>query len=72
MKNLLKEYDQLQVNFKDIGGYQYESDIRSVLHGFRFFEDDYQTLISTLSGGQKTRLALAKAIINQTGYSNTR
>ncbi len=64
-EKLLKDYDQLQVNFKDVGGYQYESDIRSVLHGFRFFEDDYQTLISTLSGGQKTRLALGKLLLTK-------
>ncbi|MBS4210503.1 ABC-F family ATP-binding cassette domain-containing protein [Bacillus sp. FJAT-50079] len=62
-ERLLAEYDQLQVTFKDMGGYQYESDIRSILHGMRFYEEDYQTLISTLSGGQKTRLALAKLLL---------
>ena len=36
-----------------IGGYQYESDIRSVLHGLKFSEYDYNTKISTLSGGQR-------------------
>ena len=62
-ERLLREYDQLQMKFKDMGGYQYESDIRSILHGMRFFEDDYETLIATLSGGQKTRLALAKLLL---------
>lgn len=33
----MKEYDQLQHAFKEQGGYQYEADIRSVLHGLRFF-----------------------------------
>lgn len=37
-EKLLSEYDRLQEKFKDIGGYQYESDIRSVLHGFRFLK----------------------------------
>ncbi|MBS4179606.1 ABC-F family ATP-binding cassette domain-containing protein [Lederbergia citrea] len=64
-ERLLREYDQLQVKFKDIGGYQYESDIRSVLHGLRFYEKDYSSLISTLSGGQKTRLALAKLLLTK-------
>ena len=64
-ERLLKEYDQLQITFKDLGGYQYESDIRSVLHGLRFFEEDYHTFISTLSGGQKTRLALAKLLLTK-------
>ncbi|MBS4197660.1 ABC-F family ATP-binding cassette domain-containing protein [Lederbergia citri] len=62
---LLREYDQLQVKFEEVGGYQYESDIRSVLHGLRFYEEDYSTRISTLSGGQKTRLALAKLLLTK-------
>ncbi|MBM7705082.1 ABC-F family ATP-binding cassette domain-containing protein [Metabacillus iocasae] len=62
---LLKEYDELQIRFKDQGGYQYEADIRSILHGFRFSDFDYATLISTLSGGQKTRLALAKLLLTK-------
>ena len=60
---ILKEYDQLQYTFKESGGYQFEADIRSVLHGLRFQEFDYNTKISTLSGGQKTRLALAKLLL---------
>ncbi len=64
-EKLLSEYDRLQEEFKEIGGYQYESDIRSVLHGFRFFEKDHHTHISTLSGGQKTRLALAKLLLTK-------
>ncbi|MBC1458814.1 ABC-F family ATP-binding cassette domain-containing protein [Listeria newyorkensis] len=59
----MKEYDQLQHAFKEQGGYQYEADIRSVLHGLRFFEADYEKLIASLSGGQKTRLALAKLLL---------
>ncbi|MBW8350718.1 ABC-F family ATP-binding cassette domain-containing protein [Bacillus sp. IITD106] len=62
---LLREYDQLQVKFEEVGGYQYESDIRSVLHGLRFYEEDYSTRIATLSGGQKTRLALAKLLLTK-------
>lgn len=64
-EKLLKEYDQLQISFKDLGGYQYEADIRSILHGFRFSNFDYSTPISTLSGGQKTRLALAKLLLTK-------
>lgn len=64
-ERLLQEYDKLQVAFKDKGGYQYESDIRSVLHGLRFYEQDYGTFIATLSGGQKTRLALAKLLLTK-------
>jgi len=64
-QKILKEYDELQIRFKDSGGYQYEADIRSVLHGLRFSNYDYNTLIKTLSGGQKTRLALAKLLLTK-------
>ena len=62
-EKLLKEYDQLQEQYKESGGYQYEADIRSILHGMRFYPEDYDTAISSLSGGQKTRLALAKLLL---------
>ncbi|WP_019157048.1 ribosomal protection-like ABC-F family protein [Robertmurraya massiliosenegalensis] len=64
-ERILKEYDQLQVSFKENGGYQYESDIRSVLHGLNFHSFDYSTKISSLSGGQKTRLALGKLLLTK-------
>ncbi|WP_100371614.1 ABC-F family ATP-binding cassette domain-containing protein [Bacillus sp. FJAT-45037] len=64
-EKLLKEYDQMQLDFKDKGGYQYEADIRSVLAGLHFGSFDYSTKISTLSGGQKTRLALGKLLLTK-------
>ncbi|HLO12058.1 MAG TPA: ABC-F type ribosomal protection protein [Pseudoneobacillus sp.] len=64
-ERVLKEYDHLQVKFKDSGGYQYEADIRSVLHGLNFQTFDYSTKIETLSGGQKTRLALGKLLLTK-------
>lgn len=62
---ILKTYDQMQVNFKEQGGYQYEADIRSVLHGLNFQSFSYDTKISALSGGQRTRLALAKLLLTK-------
>ncbi|MGG5254746.1 ABC-F family ATP-binding cassette domain-containing protein [Neobacillus sp. SM06] len=62
-ERILKEYDQLQINFKELGGYQYEADIRSVLHGLNFPNDSL--MISSLSGGQKTRLALGKLLLTK-------
>ncbi|WP_407406778.1 ABC-F family ATP-binding cassette domain-containing protein [Peribacillus sp.] len=64
-QKVLSEYDALQVTFKEQGGYQYEADIRSVLHGLQFGNFDHSTLISTLSGGQKTRLALGKLLLKK-------
>ncbi|MDR2834353.1 MAG: ABC-F family ATP-binding cassette domain-containing protein [Streptococcaceae bacterium] len=62
---ILKEYDQLQHNFADKNGYAYETETRSVLHGFGFDESFYNQKISSLSGGQKTRLALAKHLLQK-------
>lgn len=59
------EYDALQTEFKDADGYQFESDTRSVLHGMRFYQEDFDKQVTTLSGGQKTRLALAKMLLSK-------
>lgn len=64
-ERILSEYDHRQLQFKEQGGYQYESDIRSVLHGLNFHSFSYETKISTLSGGQKTRLALGKLLLTK-------
>ncbi|MDD6172296.1 MAG: ABC-F family ATP-binding cassette domain-containing protein [Ligilactobacillus ruminis] len=62
---LLNQYDQLLHDFKEQNGYGYEAEVRSVLHGFHFEQEDYDRKISSLSGGQKTRLALAKLLLEQ-------
>ncbi|PGC62705.1 ABC transporter ATP-binding protein [Bacillus toyonensis] len=64
-EKLLADYDQLQLDYKDQGGYQYEADIRSILSGLGFPVETHQTTISTLSGGQKTRLALGKLLLTK-------
>ncbi|EEK80853.1 Uncharacterized ABC transporter ATP-binding protein [Bacillus cereus R309803] len=64
-EKLLADYDQLQLDYKDKGGYQYEADIRSILSGLGFPVETHQTTISTLSGGQKTRLALGKLLLTK-------
>lgn len=62
---VMADYDQLQHDFKDAGGYQYEADTRSVLHGMQFYPEDYTKPIRSLSGGQRTRLALAKLLLSK-------
>lgn len=59
------EYDQLQYDFKMKGGFQYEADTRSILHGMQFYPDSYDQSIASLSGGQRTRLALAKLLLKK-------
>ena len=64
-QQLLNQYDQLQHDFQENNGYGYENEVKAVLHGFQFFEDDYGKMVSDLSGGQKTRLALAKLLLEK-------
>ncbi|MCP3032575.1 ABC-F family ATP-binding cassette domain-containing protein [Halobacillus sp. A1] len=64
-QKLLKTYDDKQDYFKMTGGYQYEADIKSVLNGLNFHNFDWGTPISSLSGGQKTRLALGKLLLTK-------
>ncbi len=62
-EKLLKEYDELLHKYQSDGGYIYESEIKAVLNGLQFQHYDYDTPISELSGGQKTRLALGKLLL---------
>ncbi|MFK8242553.1 MULTISPECIES: ABC-F family ATP-binding cassette domain-containing protein [unclassified Facklamia] len=59
----LTQYDRLQEALTEKNAYAIESEIRTVLHGFQFYEEDYQTPVQSLSGGQKTRLALAQILL---------
>lgn len=60
-----EKYSKLQTEFKKRGGFEYESRMRGILKGFGFGEEDYQTSINSLSGGQKTKLALAKILLQE-------
>ncbi|RNF38943.1 ABC-F family ATP-binding cassette domain-containing protein [Planococcus salinus] len=64
-EKVMKEYDILQHDFKEAGGYQYEADTRTILHGMKFYPNDYEKKVVSLSGGQKTRLMLAKLLLSK-------
>ena len=59
------KYDQLQHDFNVQNGYGYEAEIRSVLHVFQFGETTYDKPVGTLSGGERSRLALAKLLLEK-------
>ena len=61
----LTRYDDLQEQLNKMNAYGYEGEIRSVLHGFQFYPEDYDKPIQQLSGGQRTRLALAKILLEK-------
>ncbi|MFS9093508.1 ABC-F family ATP-binding cassette domain-containing protein [Streptococcus timonensis] len=65
LQNLMSNYDRLSENFRQDGGFTYEADIRSILNGFKFDESMWQMRIAELSGGQNTRLALAKMLLER-------
>ena len=65
LDKLMADYDRLLENFRQAGGFTYEADIRAILNGFKFDESMWQTKIAELSGGQNTRLALAKMLLEK-------
>ena len=63
LDSLMKQYDQLTHSFERDGGYAYKSEITGVLKGLGFTETEFEKPVSTLSGGQKTRVALSKLLL---------
>ena len=62
---LMDQYAKLNHAFELKNGYAYKSEIYGVLKGLGFTEEDFDKSISSLSGGQKTRVALAKLLLSQ-------
>lgn len=65
LEKLMQDYDRLSEEFRQAGGFTYEADIRAILNGFKFDESMWQMKIEQLSGGQNTRLALAKMLLEK-------
>ena len=64
-ERILNEYDRLTQSFHDKDGYSYPSKLTGVLKGLGFSEEEFNLKVSMLSGGQKTRLALAKMLLQE-------
>ena len=65
LEKLMQDYDRLSEEFRQAGGFTYEAEIRAILNGFKFDESMWQMKIEELSGGQNTRLALAKMLLEK-------
>ncbi len=64
-EKLIHEYSKRTEEFAEKGGYRFRSDIKGVLHGLGFTEEDFAQPIATLSGGQKMRVALGKLLLEK-------
>lgn len=65
LTQLMMDYDLLAERFRQQGGFTYEAEIKAILNGFKFDESMWQMTIAELSGGQNTRLALAKMLLEK-------
>ena len=68
LASLMTRYDSLTETFRQNKGFTYESDIKNVLNGFKFDETFWSQSVASLSGGQKTRLALAKILLENPAF----
>lgn len=65
LETLLNQYARMNHEFEMANGYAYKSEITGVLKGLGFMEDDFSLKVDTLSGGQKTRVALGKLLLSK-------
>lgn len=68
MEDLMKEYSRVSDKFEQLGGYNYESRLRRVAFGLGFTEDDFAKNPALFSGGQRTRICLAKALLREPDF----
>ncbi|MDE7177153.1 MAG: ABC-F family ATP-binding cassette domain-containing protein [Lachnospiraceae bacterium] len=63
LEKLMEDYASLTHRYEQENGYAYKSELTGVLKGLGFSEDEFDKTVSTLSGGQKTRVALGKLLL---------
>ncbi|MCI5623707.1 MULTISPECIES: ABC-F family ATP-binding cassette domain-containing protein [Anaerostipes] len=63
LEQKMKQYTNATHRFEQLNGFAYKSEITGILKGLGFCEEDFQKQISTLSGGQMTRVALGKLLL---------
>ncbi len=65
LSKLIETYTNLEHRFQLLNGYSYRSEIEGVIKGLGFTEDDFNKFVGNLSGGQKTRVALCKLLLEK-------
>ncbi len=68
MESLMKEYTRVSDRFEQLGGYDYESRLRRVAFGLGFSDKDFDKSPTLFSGGQRTRICLAKALLREPDF----
>lgn len=68
LEDLMKQYTSLTHAFETGGGYLYRSELVGVLKGLGFTEDEFSKPVATLSGGQKTRVALGRLLLQNPDF----
>ncbi len=67
LKKLYDEYEKTNSEYERLNGYAYKSEVTGILKGLGFSEDEFGKKVNTLSGGQKTRVALGKLLLMKPG-----
>ena len=70
LSRIMESYSRLTQQFEQENGYAYKSEITGVLKGLGFEEKDFEKQVSTLSGGQKTRVALGPSSLSPVRISS--
>ncbi|MBD5543184.1 MAG: ABC-F family ATP-binding cassette domain-containing protein [Lachnospiraceae bacterium] len=65
LEELMEQYTRFTHQFEQENGYAYKSEVTGVLKGLGFLDEDFSKSVATLSGGQKTRIALGKLLLQQ-------
>lgn len=65
LETVLQEHSDLMAKYEHADGYNYEQRIKKVSYGLGFYEDDWQKSVEEFSGGQKTRIILASALVRE-------
>lgn len=67
-QEMIEAYGRVADRFEQLGGYQYESRIRRIAYGLGFSEEDFKKNVDHFSGGQRTRISLAKALLREPDF----